>query len=156
MFRGAWDKDEPGACAALNFPSSCAPATPPLSLNPMIIQRTGPRTVEGLGGFEVEEGFPYYLEYRQGGRVMRIAAELAAGPGASIILFDETRSARWQAPHQNDPLDAAAMHQILVRVTAAVLLLGIQPIWQALPPEAERTDWPVIWAEADALLRRAD
>ena len=47
------------------------------------------------------------------------------------------------------------MHPVLVRVTAAVLLLGIRPIWETIPPEAERTDWPVIWLEAQAL-RRAD
>jgi hypothetical protein len=48
------------------------------------------------------------------------------------------------------------LHPILVRVTAAVQLLGIQPIWETIPVTAERTDWPVIRAEAQALLRRAD
>jgi hypothetical protein len=122
----------------------------------MILSRTGPRTVSGLPGFEVEEHFPSFLEYREGGRVFRIAAEMATGPGSSILLFNEPKGARWQAPHGDDPLGPETIHAILVRVTAALRLLGITVYWQTLPAEAERTDWPVIEAEARAYLRRAD
>lgn len=52
-------------------------------------------------------------------------------------------------------LTPAEQHSILVRVAAAVLLLGVQPIWETNPPDAVRTDWPVIWAGVNALLRRA-
>lgn len=110
----------------------------------------------GLPGWEVEEHFPYHLEYREGGRALHLDAEMSTGPGVSIILFDEPRATHWQPPHRGEPLTLAAAHPILVRVTAALLLLGIRPIWETIPPEAERTDWPVIWAEAQALLRRAD
>ena len=126
-----------------------------LRLWSMILRRTGPRTVEGLGGWEVQDHFPYYLEYREGGRVLRISAELATGPGVSLMLFDESEP-RWQPPHREVPLTPAAMRPILVRVTAAALLLGVSPIWETFPPKVERSDWPVIWAEAQALLRRAD
>jgi hypothetical protein len=112
--------------------------------------------VEGLPGFEVLEQFPYYLEYREGGRVLRFSAEMSTGPGGSIILYDEPHATFWPPPHHGAPLSPAELHPILVRVTAAVQLLGIRPIWETIPPTAERTDWPVIRAEAQALLRRAD
>jgi hypothetical protein len=121
-----------------------------------ILERTGNRTVAGLPGWEVEEQFPYRLEYREGGRVLQFQSEMSTGPGVSIILYDEPNALFWQPPHRGAPLTAAEMHPILVRVTAAVVLLGIKPIWETMPREAERTDWPVIWAEAQALLRRAD
>ena len=122
----------------------------------MILRRTGPKTVEGLPGFEVEERFPHYLEYRERDRVLRFSAEMSTGPGVSIILYDEPHATFWQPPHRGAPLRPAELHPILVRVTAAVQLLGIRPIWETIPVTAERTDWPVIRAEAQALLRRAD
>lgn len=122
----------------------------------MIIHRTGPRSVAGIPGWEVEEHFPYYLEYREAGRVLRYSAELASGPRVSILLYDEPNAAAWQPPHRGGTLTLAEQHPILVRVTAAVLLLGVRPIWETMPPAAVRSDWPVIWAEAQALLRRAE
>jgi hypothetical protein len=125
----------------------------------MIIERTGNRTVRGLPGWEVEEQFPYTLEYREEyqatRRVLRLQAELTATADVSIILYDEPGAFRWQPPFQRELLSPAELHPILVRVTAAVLLLGVRPIWETMPRDAERTDWPVIWAEAQALLRRA-
>ena len=121
----------------------------------MILRRTGPRSVEGLPGFEVEEHFRHYLFSREADRVLRVSAELSSGPDVSILLYDEPGHAYWQPPHRGEPLTRAEMHPILVRITAAVLLLGVRPIWQTIPPEAERTDWPVILSEAQALLRRA-
>ncbi len=52
----------------------------------------------------------------------------------TIILYDEQGRFRWQPPFRGDPLTPAELHPILVRV---------------------RTDWPVIMAEVEALLRRA-
>jgi hypothetical protein len=72
----------------------------------------------------------------------------------SIILYDEPGRFRWEPPFRGEPLSHAEMHPILVRVTAAVLLLGVRPIWETMG--TERTDWPVIWAEARAWLRRAE
>ena len=124
----------------------------------MIIERTGNRTVCGLPGWEVEEQFPYNLEYRedfQGSRrVLKFQAELTGTADVSIILYDEPGRFRWEPPFRGEPLTHAETHPVLVRVTAAVLLLGVRPIWQTLGPE--RTDWPVIRAEVDALLRRAE
>jgi len=115
--------------------------------------------VRGLPGWEVEEQFPYALEYREesgaGRRVLRLQAELTGTVDVSIILYDEPGAFRWEPPFRGDPLTPAELHPILVRVTAAVLLLGVRPIWETMPPEAERTDWPVIRAEVQALLRRA-
>lgn len=129
------------------------------STNP-IIARTGNRTVAGLPGWEVEEQFPYSLEYREQSddakRVLRFQAEMTATSDVSIILYDEPGVFRWQPPFQREALTAAEMHPILVRVTAAVTLLGVRPIWETMPMERERTDWPVIMAEVQALLRRAD
>jgi hypothetical protein len=119
-----------------------------------IIERTGNRTVAGIPGWEVEEKFPYKLEYREGGRVLELQAEMSTGPGTSIILYDEPNGLYWKAPHRGAPLTHAELHPILVRITASMLVLGIHPNWETFPPEAERTDWPVIWAEAQALLRR--
>ena len=119
----------------------------------MVLTRTGPRTVSSDADFEVEEHFPYYLEYREAGRELRISAEMSTAPGTTILLFnDADPSPRWQEPHRDDPLDADAVRRILVRVTAALLLLGIQPSWQTLPPDAERPDWQAIESEAQALL----
>jgi len=124
----------------------------------MIIERTGNRSVRGLPGWEVDEQFPYNLEYRedyQGAkRVLRFQAELTNTADVSIILYDEPGRFRWEAPFRGEPLTHAEMHPILVRVTAAVLLLGVRPIWETMG--IERTDWPVIWAEANAWLRRAE
>ena len=122
----------------------------------MIIQRTGNRSVAGLPGWEVEEKFPFGLEYREGGRVLDFDCERTGGPGVSIILYDEPGRKYWRPPHRDVPLTPTELHPILVRVTAAVLLLGIRPYWETMPPGAERKDWPVIWAEVNALLKRAD
>jgi hypothetical protein len=122
----------------------------------LIIHRTGNRTVAGLPGWEVEERFPYHLAYREAGRVLEFSAEMSSGPGVSIILYHEPNDTWWKPPHRDAPLTADQVHPILVRVTASVLLLGITPIWETMPPGAERTDWPVIWAEAQAFLRRAE
>ena len=121
----------------------------------MVLSRTGPRTVSSDAGFEVEEAFPDYLEYREAGRVFRISAEMSTGPGTTILLYnDAVPPPRWQEPHRDDPLDADAVRTILVRVTAAMLLLNIHPYWETTPRDADRTDWPAIEAEARALLPR--
>ena len=122
----------------------------------MILQRTGNRTVRGLPGWEVEERFPYGLEYREGERTLEFDCERAAGPAGSIILYYQPDNTRWKPPHRTAPLTAAEQHPILVRVTAALILMGINPIWDAVPPDAVRTDWPVIMEEAKAYLRRAE
>jgi len=112
--------------------------------------------VAGDPDFEVEEHFPHYLEYREAGRVLRISAEISTSPGTSILLFhDVAPPPVWQPPHRDVPIDSGTMRTILVRVTAAMLLLNIRPDWQTLPPEAERPDWPAIFAEARALLEGA-
>jgi hypothetical protein len=124
---------------------------------PVILTRTGNRTVAGLPGWAVEERFPSGgLEYREGGKVMVFDSEMASGPGTAIILYYQPRDTWWKPPHRDRPLTAAEQHPILVRATAALLLLGITPIWEAIPAEAARTDWPVIWEEAKAYLRRAE
>lgn len=124
----------------------------------MIIERTGNRSVRGLPGWEVHEQFPYTLEYREAfqdtQRVLKFQAELTGTADVSIILYDEPGRFRWEPPFRGEPLSHAEVHPILVRVTAAVLLLGVRPIWETMGPE--RTDWPVIWAEVNALLRRAE
>ena len=122
----------------------------------MILQRTGNRTVAGLPGWEVEERFPHGMEYREGGKVLAFDCEMASGPGVSIILYYQPNNTWWNPPHRDVPLTAAEQHPILVRVTAALVLLGINPIWEAMPPQAARNDWPVIWEEAKAYLRRAN
>ena len=124
----------------------------------MIIERTGNRSVRGLPGWEVLEQFPYSLEYRedfQGSqRVLRFQAELTGTADVSIILYDEPGRFRWEPPFRGEPLSHAEIHPILVRVTAAVMLLNVRPIWETMGPE--RTDWPVIMMEVQALLRRAE
>jgi hypothetical protein len=124
----------------------------------MIIERSGNRSVRGLPGWEVLEQFPYRLEYRedfQGSqRVLKFQAELTGTADVSIILYDEPGRFRWEPPFRGEPLSHAEMHPILVRVTAAVLLLNVRPIWETMGPE--RTDWPVIMMEVQALLRRAE
>lgn len=103
----------------------------------------------------MEEKFPWSLEYREAGKTLTFSAEMATGPGVSIIIYDEPDALSWQPPHRDRPLTRAESHPILVRVTASLLLLGIRPIWETMPVGAERTDWPVIHAEAQALLWRA-
>lgn len=119
------------------------------------LTRTGPRTVASDAGFEVEEHFPDYLEYRAGGRGFRISAEMSTAAGTSILLFYDAVDSRWQPPHREDPLDGVAVRTILVRVVAAMLFLRIRADWQTLPPDAERDDWAAIESEARALLPRA-
>jgi hypothetical protein len=120
------------------------------------LRRTGPRTVAEDGAFEVEERFPHYLEYREAGRVLRISAEMSSAPGTSILLFhDAIPPHAWQPPHRADPLDDAAVRKVLVRVTAAMMVLRIGLDWQTLPPDAERSDWSEIAAEARTLLQEA-
>jgi hypothetical protein len=112
--------------------------------------------VTGDSGFEVEEAFPYNLFYREGGRVVRFSAEMTgADSAASIILFDDDGARRWEPPHEKDALGAAAARDILVRVNAALLVLEIKAVWQAIPPEAERSDWEEIRAEARNMARSA-
>lgn len=121
-----------------------------------VIHRTGGRSVEGLPGWAVDEHFPYYLEYRENGKVLRFDVERTMGPEVSIILYDRTVNTRWEKPSHETPLSYAEQHPILVRVTAAVLLLGVEPLWETWPVGGERKDWPVIHEEVKALLRRAE
>lgn len=121
----------------------------------MILERVDGRTVRGLGGWEVEERFPYHLEYREGDRTLEFSAEMTTSPG-SIILYHYPLATYWKPPHRGGPLSANEVRPCLVRITAAVLLLGIKPIWETDPVGAERSDWPVILLEAQALLRRAE
>jgi len=72
---------------------------------------------------------------------------------ASIILFDHEGATRWRPPHEMEPLGPAAIRDILVRVNAALLVLEIKAVWQAIPPESERSDWEEIRAEARAMAR---
>ena len=121
-----------------------------------ILQRTGPRPVASLFGFEVHEAFPRHLEYREGDYVLRFAADPARpGTGAAITLYDGIATDRWEPPHDTEPIGDVKKHQILVRVTAALALLGITPAWETFAPGGPRKDWPEIEAEAAALLRRA-
>jgi hypothetical protein len=76
-----------------------------------------------------------------------------AGSPASIILFDEDGARKWQPPHEKEPLGSGAVRDILVRVNAALLVLEIKAVWQAIPPESERSDWEEIRAEARAMAR---
>ena len=122
----------------------------------MILTRVDGRTVQGLPGREVEEYFPNHLEYREGGRTLRISAGMSSGPGTSIILYHYPRETTWQPPHRGTPLTADEVRPCLVRITAAVLFLSVRPIWETDPVGEERSDWPVIQMEAQALLRRAD
>ena len=120
----------------------------------MTLSRTGPRTVRSDAGFEVEEHFPYYLEYREGGRTFRISAEISTAPGTSILLFHDALDSRWQVPHCDIPLDDVSVRTILVRVVAAMQFLRIRADWQTLPPDAERDDWDAIESEARTLSKQ--
>ena len=120
----------------------------------MTLSRTGPRTVASAAGFEVEEHFPYYLEYREGGRTFRVSAEMSTAPGTSILLYYDALDSRWQPPHRDDSLDNVTVRTILVRVIAAMQFLRIRADWQTLPPDAERDDWEAIESEARILSRQ--
>ena len=122
----------------------------------MVLTRVDGRTVRGLPDWEVEEFFPNYLEYREGGRVLQISAEGSTGPETSIILYHCPRATWWQPPHRAEPLTPDEVRPCLVRITAAVVMLGVRPIWETEPVGEERSDWPVILAEARALLHRAE
>ena|SRR5438132_13688420 len=120
----------------------------------MTLSRTGPRTVASDAGFEIEEHFPYYLEYREGARTFRISAEMSTAPGTSILLFYDAADSRWQPPHRDDPMDNVTVRTILVRVIAAMQFLRIRADWQTLPLEAERDDWAAIESEARTLSKQ--
>jgi len=123
----------------------------------MILTRSGPRTVTSILGFEVDETFPYHLEYREGDHVFRFQAELTnLQSRADTMVYDTTKDGHWQPPFEQEPLDEATRHRILVRVSAALALLNITPAWEVFAPDDRRRDWPVIEAEAAALLRRAE
>jgi uncharacterized protein len=79
----------------------------------------------------------------------------SAESAASIILFDDDGARRWQPLHEKESLGAAAVRDILVRVNAALLVLEIKTVWQAIPPESERDDWEEIRSEARAMARGA-
>ncbi len=119
-----------------------------------VIARTGPCSVRGLPDWEVREAFPSYLEYAEGPRRLRFGAELAGGSRVDIILYDDPGCLRWEPPHATDRVDPIVEHRAVVRVSAALALLGIRPAWETLRGR-ERPDWPVIQAEVAALLRRA-
>jgi len=120
----------------------------------MTLTRIGPRSVSSDDGFDVEEQFPARLVYRDGARRMSFSAELTAFDSPfSILLFDETGGRRWAPPHEGEAVADSAYRQILVRVNAALVVLGIRADWQTLPPERERGDWAAIRSEAAYLAR---
>jgi hypothetical protein len=120
----------------------------------MMLSRTGPRTVASDAGFEIEERFPYDLEYREGGRTFRISAEMSTAPGTSILLYYDALDSRWQPPHREEPLDDVSVRTILVRVVAVMQFLRIRADWQTLPSDAERDDWEAIESEARTLSKQ--
>jgi uncharacterized protein len=85
---------------------------------------------------------------------MRFSAEMTSSDSpASIILFDEDGARKWQPPHHEEMIEAADVRDILVRVNAALLVLEIKAVWQAIPPETERDDWEEIRRDARAMAR---
>lgn len=120
-----------------------------------ILERHGSRSVLSSLGFEVHEAFPRELEYREGDHVLRFSAAADREGESSVILFEGRGTDHWQAPHAREQVSDAKKHQVLVRVTAALTLLGIPVTWESLSSRGPRDDWPAIRAEAAALLRRA-
>ena len=122
----------------------------------MTLTRTGPRSVSSDDGFAVDEEFPERLVYRDGARRMSFSAELTAYDSRfSILLFDDANGRRWEAPHRDETISETAYREILVRVNAALAVLGIRADWQTLPPERDRGDWAAIRSEAVAPARGA-
>jgi hypothetical protein len=121
----------------------------------MILQRTGNRTVAACREEKSRSGFPTAWD-REVGRVLECDGEPSTGPGASIILYYQPNNTWRKPPHRDALLTVSEQHPILVRITAAMALLGINPVWEAIPPQLAGTDWPVIREQAKAYLRRAE
>ncbi len=103
-------------------------------------------------GFEVRVLFAtYYVEYREGARRLLFSAEFGAF-GNTALVFDFPDARQWQPPYEEDVLPDAHKHLILVRVTAAMRLIGTAPDWVADSPPRDRADWGEIMAKANAML----
>ena len=119
----------------------------------MILTRTGPRSVRGEK-CDVEDQFPERFVYRDGNRHLSFSAERTAFDSpASILSYDDGTERRWKAPHEPEKITDETYREILVRVNAALVVLGIRADWQTLPPERERGDWAAIRSEAAELAR---
>lgn len=103
-------------------------------------------------GFEVRVLFATYcVEYREGARRLLFSAEFGAFGNAALV-FDFPDARHWQPPYEEDILPDAHKHLILVRVTAAMRLVGTAPDWIADFPPRDRSDWVEIMAKANAML----
>ncbi len=102
--------------------------------------------------FEVRVLFAtYYVEYREGARRLLFSAEFSAF-GDTALVFDFPDARHWQPPFENDILPDTHKHLILVRVTAAMQLVGTAPDWIADSPPRDRADWGEIMVKARAML----
>ena len=116
-----------------------------------MLKLAGSNRVTG-DGFEIRVLFAtYYVEYREGARRLLFSAEFGAF-GNTALVFDFPDARQWQPPYEDDILPDAHKHLILVRVTAAMRLVGTAPDWIADSPPRDRSDWNEIMAKASAML----
>ena len=123
----------------------------------MMLERTGAHTVEDRSaGFVIREAFPHWLDYEEGRTVVRFAAEMT-GPASpyAIILYFGPESLRPRPSHAAE--EPARQREIVTRVTAALALLRITPLWSGGPPDRAPALWGEYWRDvyAEALSRVA-
>ena len=101
--------------------------------------------------FRIENAYPASLKYWEGERTLEFPTEMTSLPHC-VHVFDYPSVREWSPPFAHETLSDAHKTLVLVRVTAALRVLGLQARWIATSPSHERGDWAEIMRDAQALL----
>ena len=116
----------------------------------MMLQRVGNNGVVSPD-FRIENAYPASLKYWEGERTLAFPTEMTT-LSHGVHVFDYPSVREWLPPFAHEILSDAHKRLVLVRVTAALRVLGLKAIWIATSPSHERDDWEEIGADAEALL----
>ena len=101
--------------------------------------------------FRIENAYPASLKYWEGERTLEFPTEMTT-LSHGVHVFDTPSVREWLPPFAHETLPDAHKRLVLVRVTAALRVLGLKAVWIATSPSHERDDWEEIMVDVAALL----
>jgi len=102
----------------------------------MMMQRVGNNGVVSPD-FRIENAYPASLKYWEGERTLEFGTEMTT-MSYGIHVFDYPKVREWLPPFAHETLSDAHKRLVLVRVTAALRVLGLKALWIATSPSHER------------------
>jgi hypothetical protein len=84
------------------------------------------------------------VEYQEGHRALRVAAEPAAN---GLILYADADARRWQPPHSGESIPLADLREIQIRITVVLARSGLIVQWVAPTDPSWQGQWEHHWAD---------